>query len=381
MTLFNKILNKKLESSKTYSKELRQAVNCSQSTISKYKNEPDSEIDSFQGMLDIVRYMDEEKEFEIMTDYARHANPNKQTARYMLEYMLCNRLLDDMNELLTRMEKETSSSLNKEYIKVYRLQYNRHINLIDTDAQLEELKNVKEKDPVLKVLTKIIRCYAYYDKDHYKMLLEIVEGLLDEIEELKEEYIKKAFKAKYYEIMSFLNLWLLNDHAKAMECASIVIDLNVGKTYNAYAGFIAGYSNFFKSYKLTKKFLEDSKNTYGNIGRTEGVEFVEIALEMLDVHYKLKNNGSFIAKKNELYFKAINNIQIEDLEESKELLGEGFYLLIKGITEDNTDFLMGSMIEYLREGNGFYSNFAKNELLKRGYSEYILEKLHKINVA
>ena len=113
MTLFNKILNKKLESSKTYSKELRQAVNCSQSTISKYKNEPNSEIDSFQGMLDIVRYMDEEKEYEIMTDYARHANPNKQTSRYMLEYMLCNRHLDEMDELLTRMEKETSSSLNK----------------------------------------------------------------------------------------------------------------------------------------------------------------------------------------------------------------------------------------------------------------------------
>lgn len=378
MTLFNKILNKKLESCK--SKDIEKAANCSQGTVSKYKTKPNSEIESFQVMLNIVRYMDDKREYEIMTDYARHTDVNKQTARNMLEYLLCNRLLEEMDELLTRMENESTSALNKEYVKVYRLQYNRQINLIDTDKQLEDLRDVREKDDVLKVLTKLIRCYAYYDKDQDKMLLEVVDGLLSEIERLKEEYIKNSFKAKYYEIMSFLNLWVLNDHDKALECAGKVIEINIGETYIAYANFIAGYSNFFKSHNKAKFYLEQSRKTYQRIGRSEGVEFADVALEMLDVHYKLKKNDSFISKKNELYYKVVNNIKVVDLEKDKELLGEGFYLLIKGISENNTDYLMGSMIEYLREGNGFYSNFAKNELLKRGYSEYILEKLHKINV-
>lgn len=381
MTLFNKILVKNLESSKSYSKELEQAVKCSTSTISKYKNDPNGEVESFQLMLDIIRFMDEDREIEIVTDYAKHVNVNRQSARHVLEYLLCNRLLGEMDELLTRMEKETTNKQNKEYIKVYRIFYKRNANLMDADEQLAGLKSVKDKDPVLSILTKIGQCYAYYDKDHYKILLETVSGLESEINDIKEEYVKRALKAKYYEIMSFLSLWVMNDYNKALEYAAEVIKLNIGETYSAYANVIAGYSTFFTSYGTTKKHLEASRNLYGMIGRMEGVDFAIEALEMLDVHYKLKKGNSFVSKRNELYYKAINGMPIDDLEEHKSSIEEGFYLLIKGMTEDNTDLLMGSMIEYLGEGNGFYCNFAKNELLKRGFSNYVLEKLHKINVA
>ena len=211
MTLFNKILTKKLESDKSYSKELREAVKCSQSTISKYKNEPNSEIDSFQGMLDIVRYIDEDKEYEIMADYALHANPNKQTARYLLEYFSCNRMLDELNSLLTKMENESTNKQSVEYAKVYRLQYKRQTQSISSDDTLNELNKMKITDQALQVFADLIKCYCYYEKEYHLQALELAHLIEEEVSKIKERYLQNTLMAKFHEISSYISLWIHND--------------------------------------------------------------------------------------------------------------------------------------------------------------------------
>lgn len=380
MTLFNKILTKKLESSKTYSQELRKAVNCAQSTISKYKNEPNAEADSFQGLLDIVRYMDKDKENEIMVDYAQHINPNRQTARYMLEYFSCNRMLSEMDTLLSKIESEATNKQSLEYAKVYRLQYKRQTQDITAEELINEIKNVKVTDHSLKVFLDIIKCYCFYDKDYHLEALELTHKIQKEVECVKEKYLKDTLTAKYHEISSYISLWIHNDFEQAAIHANNVLNSELGYLYRGYAYFILGYSKFFSNYDVSKEYLEKSLSIYEMVNSQAGMDNVRDAIEYLDVFYNKRNKSTDYNNISMMYYDmALHNKELpEEFDSLKDQLGEENYFLIKGVLEDDCDYLMLSMIKNVKTGNAFFANFPRYELEKRGYNQMILNELHKI---
>ena len=380
MTLFNKILTKKLEANKSYSQELRKAVNCAQSTISKYKNEPNAEVDSFQGMLDIVRYMDKEKEYDIMVDYAQHVNPNRQTARYMLEYFSCNRMINEMGVLLNKIEEEATNKQSLEYAKIYRLQYRRQTQDITAEELIEEINKAKVTDQTLKVFLDIIKCYCFYDKDYHLEALELTQKINVDLHGIKEKYLKNTLTAKYHEISSYISLWIHNDFEQAAHHANEVLNSELGYLYRGYAYFILGYSKFFNNYNESREYLEKSLTIYEMVNSKAGMSNAIDAIEYLDVFYnKRKDSNEYTNIRMKYYDMALHhNMLPDDFDSMVDQLGEEYYYLIKGVYENDCDSLMLSMIKYVKTGNAFFANFSRYELEKRGYNKMILNELHKI---
>lgn len=380
MTLFNKILTKNLESSKTYSKELEKAVNVPRNTISDYKTKPNSEIENFQLLLNIVRYLDKDREYEIMADYARHSNPNRKTARYMLEYFSCNRMLTEMDSLLIRMEKEAKNKQSIEYAKVYRLQYRRQTQDISPEELITELNNIKVTDHTLTVFIDIIKCYCYYDKDFHMEALDLTYKIQKEVELVKEKYLKNTLTAKLHEISSYISLWIHNDFEQATIHANKVLDSELGYLYRGYAYFILGYAQFFSNYESSKENLEKSLSIYEMVDSKAGMQNVRDAIEYLDVFYDKRNESTDYKNISMKYYNmALHNQELPgEFDSLKDQMGEENYYLIKGVSENNCDYLMLSMIKNVKTGNAFFANFPRLELEKRGYNKMILDELHII---
>jgi hypothetical protein len=349
------------------------------SNLKKVLLSPSKEFDSLNGLIKIVRHLFGEDEKKLMEKYSTEIDPNNKTARYMLEYLSVNRLLDSMKQLINKM-LDCKNKDSREWAKVYSLLYEWQTDFYGMDfnvfiSRLDEFKtNIHE----LNTLITIMRCNIYYKEKLYKMFYEISRTLQFSIENIKDEFIKTCYSVKYNEIMSYLSLRIFNEPEKARQYAQIVLDSDIGKTFNAYAHYVIGCSYLFTDYEKAKDHLYQSSKTYMDINRKDAADNVNEERELLEIVWDKDIFSIHTNKDYRYYWMVKTNRQIpEELENLN--LDKPFYFLIKGMKENNTESLLHSMIVFVKQGDLFLANLPKNELLKRGYSENIVKELLNIH--
>lgn len=383
MCLLKKILNKRASDDDTLIKNLAKEIGYSDTPIRNFKNKPEKELDSFESLVKMVRYLEPDREIEIMIDYSNHLRLNFNTARYMLDYLSVNRQLDEMNSLIEKM-KESSNKESALWAKAYSLLYlwQTQSFKLDLDKFLNEVNYLVTKNiPSLEILQRLLKCYIYDQKQYHKQVLEISEEVKFLIEKVEDNYLKRVYSVKINEITSNLKLWVYNDFDGAREDANKVIEADLGIGFTAYAKYTIAQSYFYTSYDKSREYFIDCIRLYETMNRKEVAEDVVGSLEFLEIFWdQKKQDSSFILKENELYIKAKLNIDItEDLHNFNDENKQGFILFLKGINENNTDFLFKSMIQNLKGGDAFSANAARLELQNRGFSEVVLNELIKIH--
>lgn len=341
------------------------------------------EFDSIQGLIDLVRFLFSDDEHAIMAEYSKEIDPNNKLARHMLEYLSCNRLLDSMKELIDKM-LQCSNKESNEWARVYSLQYEWQNNYHSLDINNHHIKVKDTKSSILelKILLKMMDCNCHYYKNNLKFAYDIIQEVTINVDLMKDDYIKNVFKTKLNEILSYINLWVLNNPSKAINNAEEVIKSNIGETFKAYAHFIIGYAHFYTSYDVAIKNLLESIAIYNSINREKATDDVYEVIDRLNVFWgkKIDADYKFRSLESHLLYKFKNGINIEiELEEKKNKLYEPFYYFLLGLVNNSKDLIMLSMIKFLKDGNTFQANLVKIELLKRGENELVLSELINFN--
>jgi hypothetical protein len=342
---------------------------------------PEKEFDSLSGLIKIVRHIFGEDEKKLMQQYSGEINPNNKTARYILEYLSVNRLLDSMKQLIDKM-LVCKNQQSKEWAKIYSLQHEWQVDFygLDFNIIISRLNEFRTNIHELNTLISIMRCNSYYSIKMYRMSFELSRHIQHSIENIKDEFIKASYSVKHNEIMSYLSLKVFNEPEKTREHAQIVINNDIGQTFNAFAHYAIGCSYLFTDYEKAKDHLYQSYKIYMDINRKDAADNVNEERELLEIVWDKDIFSIHTNKAYRYYWLARNNrLQIEELEGIN--LEQPFNYLIKGMKDNNIEMLLHSLILFVKEGDLFLANLSKFELLNRGYSENIVNELLNIYIS
>lgn len=337
------------------------------------------EFDNFDGLVKLVRHSFPDQEHEIMENYSKTLDGKSKTARMMLEYLSSHRLLKSMKSLIEKM-MVCGNKESEQWAKVYALQFEWQNNYhnIDIDKHYINVRNLKTNVDELIIFQKLMAVYCHYYRDNHKAAHEMIREIKEDLQTINNEFIKKSYETKLNETLSYINLWVLNKPEEARENARVVLSNNIGLTFDAYAYFIIGYSNFYTSYEEAIENLNKSVDIYKYINRKEAAQNSAMMIEKLNVFWgKEMGKHFFISKQAKLWYYAKNNIDFESMltSESSKTIYSPFKTLANGLKENNNDLLMQSMIQFLKHGDAYQARIPMLELLKRGYSEIVLNEL------
>ncbi|KON87398.1 hypothetical protein AF332_11555 [Sporosarcina globispora] len=345
--------------------------------------ESKKEFDKFQGLLDLVSYVFKDDEIAAMIRYSKEIDPNKKTARQMLEYLAINREFEAFNELLALMEN-CSNKESREWAKVYKLQY--EYQLSSTPEQYNDLvKKVSETVvtvPELKVYKNLLLNYCYNQKQDYVMTFSLEKETRQMISDLEEDYIYRMYQLRLNEIMSYNYLRVMNNPELAREYAMNALnEEDSSPAFKAYAYFIKGYSYMFISLEKSEKYLQLSKSLYIQLNRKKDVEDIEKKIEFIKVYWGNFTGENCAHTVNEILRKIKNGIDVSsDLTGVTEIDPE-LKLFLEGLNSNSTKKLMLSLIKYTKKNDYFLANLSKIELLKRGEDQDIIDELTTFRLA
>jgi hypothetical protein len=350
------------------------------SNLTKVLRDPKKDFDSLLGLIKIIKHIFGDDEKKLMEQYSTEIDPNNKIARHMLEYLSVHRMLDSMKSLIDKMS-DCKNAKSREWAKVYTLQHEAGTDFYGMDFNLvvNRLNEFRTNIHELNTLISIMRCNIYYKERMYKMFYELSRTIKFSIENIKDEFIKNSYNVKYNEIQSYLSLKVFNEPEKARGYAQFVLDSDTGKTFNAFAHYVIGCSYLFTQYEKAKEHLYLSSKIYMDINRKDAADNVNEERELLEIVWD-KDIFSIHTNRDYRYYWMIRtNRQMPEEIESLNL-DKAFYFLIKGMKENSIDYLIQSLIVFVKQGDLFLANLTKFELLKRGYNENIIQELLNIHI-
>jgi hypothetical protein len=384
LTLKQMILNEldKHKGEKGYSEVVANIANYSSSSaLKKVLKGEGKEFEKFNDLVNLVRFLFGSDEVKLMEQYSNEIDPCNKTARCMLEYLSCNRLLDSMKQLINKMSTCNNKD-SREWVKVYTLQHEWQEKYYDLDVNRfrQSTNEIKTAIHELKVKLELLKIYAFYYNKNYKMSYELSKHMDSDIEEIKDDYIKSMYRTKLNEVLSYIELRVLNNPEESRKRSEVVIKDNIGLPFTSYANYSIGCSYMYTSYEKSISYLNESIRLYQSVNRVSAVKDVKEKIELVNVIWDKKTE--FYSLNAKLLFEAKrDNLNDGDLEKFKGELDLSFYLLIKGINENNNDILLQSLIEFLKIGDTFLAEIPKIELLKRNYNKDVLNALIGLNRA
>lgn len=341
------------------------------------------EFDKFQGLLDLISYVFKDDKVAAMIQFSKEIDPNKKTARQMLEYFAINREFDALNELLSSMES-CSNKESREWTKVYKLQieYQQCNQIEHYNDLIKRINETVVSIPELKIYKNLLLNYCYNQKQDYVMTFSLEKETRLMIEDLEKDYIHKMYKLRLNEIMSYNYLRVMNNPEKAREYAeSVINEEDSSVAFKAYAYFIKGYSYMFTSSEKTEKYLQMSKSLYLKVNREQDAADIDKKIEFTRVYWDKFTNGNCIYEDNEIYRKMKNGIDVSSELSNLNNIDPEFKLYLEGVNKNSTKKLMLSLIKYTKKNDYFLANLSKIEMLKRGEDQDIIDELTTVRLA
>lgn len=345
--------------------------------------ESKKEFDKFQGLLDLISHVFKGDKVAAMIQFSKEIDPNKKTARQMLEYLAINREFEAFNELLKLMEA-CSNKESREWAKVYKLQYEYELSCT-VEQYTNLIKKISETVatvPELKVYKNLLLNYCYNQKQDYVMTFSLKNDTEQMIDFLQEDYIYRMYQMRLNEIMSYNYLRVMNNPEKARDYAeSVINEEDSSVAFKAYAYFIKGYSYMFTSLDKTVKYLQISKSHYLQVNRTKDAEDIDKKIEFAKVYWDKFTDGNCIYTNNEIFRKIKKGIDASsELTKASDMDLE-LKLYLEGLNSNSIKKLMLSLIKYTKKNDYFLANLSKIEMLKRGEDQDIIDELTTVRLA
>lgn len=380
LTLKQLILNKIEKEPRGYAETLAKEIHYSSgSALNKILRDPDRDFDKCCSLIILVRILFEKEEQTLIEQYALQINPNNKLARTMLEYLSSNRLLDSMRKLIDKM-LACKNKESLEWARVYSLQYEWHTNYdyLDIESFINRVNDTKTNIKELKVFLLLLKFYSFYYVQNYRLAYDVSKLIPSGIKEIKDNYLRSVYNSRFNEVLSYIHLRVLNNPEQSRMHSEEVIKENIGLGAISYAHYTIGCSYLFTSYEKSLRHLNKSIELYESKDRHSVVRTVKEKVDLLNVIWD-KDEQIYTITAKLLQQVKIGKLQCRDFERYKDQLDLSFYFLIKGIKDNDNDLLLQSLIQFIKIGDTFLGNLPRIELLKRNYSEEVLNALFSLN--
>jgi tetratricopeptide (TPR) repeat protein len=356
------------------------------SALLKILKDEKKEFAKFYGLIKIVRHLFPDQEKELMEQYALTLDPNKQTARTMLEYLEVGKSHEIKRELISKM-LDCKNHESQEFAQVYSIDdqylsgsisYLEAINLYD--------KITIKKSQEMKVGIVLFKSYCYMDRQMHNMCYDLTLTLDELIDKLPECYIQETY---YSRLTMFRVAYLVksNQHDKARDYCNELINRINDSYFKSWAMMHLGNSYIVSDYRKAKFYLTSgyklSKGKYNlaeeNIKRS--LNFVNTLWGEEAEHLNLKSThpsdihevAFYQIKKNQFTeaTKTLNKLNKEKMTDSQLAFHHYYRGLIDGKIESYT-----TSIEYFKKANdSYFRNLPILELQNLGINASILKAL------
>jgi hypothetical protein len=355
------------------------------SNLKKVLMDEKKEFDKFQGLIELIKYVQENNFVDMMIKYSTEIDLNKKTARNMLEFLATSRKFDALNSLLDKMDNFSSNKESKEWAKVYRMQYKYEMAQVEDEFNqlLKELAELHVTFPETKVYKKLLINYCFDQKKDYNMTKFLTMEIEMDINSIENEYIKSMYDIRLNEVKAYTYLRSYNNPEVARECSDKILFSNAAEVaFKGYASYMKGFSYLYTSFDNAVKYLNESIKYYTTINRKNEIEGLQEVIEFVEVFWDKFDKEKCLFVKNDLYFKVKKGISISsELIKYKDDIEKEFYLFLEGYNSKDNKKLMLSLIKYIKNNDLFSANFVKMQLLKKGYDQELIEEMVSIKCA
>jgi hypothetical protein len=351
------------------------------SNLKKVLTDSKKEFDSFKSLLKLIKYLWNNESVSMMVKYSKEIDPNKKTARNMLEYLATNRQFDAFNNLLDRMDQCTNKE-SLEYSKVYRMQYKYELSqtVEDYNQLLKEIDRIHVTFTEMKIYKKMLMNYCFDQKQDYGMTKFLLEEITDEVEQIENEYIREMYMIRLNEVKSYTFLRVYDKPELARKSADWIINSSARIGFKAYAYFIKGQSYLFTSLENLIVNLNKGVELYEKMGRERESEDLKEKIEFAKIYWDQFKNEKCKYIINDLFLRMKNGEDVSKELNDVELFPE-FRCFYEGYNAKDNKKLLLSLIKFIKKNNLFLANLAKIELLKNGYDEEIISEMVSMNIA
>lgn len=385
LTLKQRTLNV-CEDQRGIAEELAKIAGYSTGTaLMKILRDEKKEFAKFYGLVKIVRHLFPEDEKQLMSEYALTLDPNKQTARYMLEYLNINKM-EEAHLSLLQLMKECGNKESQEWAEVYELAHISIFKSYDSHDLVNRLYALKLKKIETEIMKDILLVYEYYANGSFELMSNIAHTVLNKADEVKDEFIKRAFCSRICVILTVSELHKGKIEESRIFAKKGLLFCDVSSLRSLLYLYL-GNSYSFESYKKSRNYLvrglelADKENyQYQEIIKSlnfaanfwgEEPQHLNLSSNKIEdkheiIHYYAKKGNKSEAKK------VLASIEYSnDISDYQKAFTEYFKYSIEG----NEEYLYNAIRHFKASGDRFYLNLPLIALKKHGVNDFVLKAL------
>lgn len=382
--LYQKILNK-LDEQRGLSDKLAALAGYKTGQALRKSLKENREFGSFQGLINLVQELFPSDEVKMMGEYARTLDPNKQTARYMVEYCELNKLMDTKEYLMEQM-LSCSNAQSKEWANVYYIEHEFSKGNIDLNKTIEMYGRINSKYADTLVAKEIYKAYCYSTKQMFNMTYPILIGIENYFESIKDKYIKENFMGRYHLLVSE-HFTMNNELDKSRAyCEKIIKEVSI-KSLKAIAYLQLGNSyiidSFEKSYEYFIKAFDYASSINENIiiDIKRSLSFLHNVWNKYNTY--LIHESNHVSDRHEIIFSLYNENKINEANEKMNEIDfdyltdnqKAFNLYLKGRLTGDIACFSESIIYFKKSGDMLFRRLPIIELQKFNIPESVLSAL------
>lgn len=339
----------------------------------KEKNEPDLSV-----IISAVRFLNPEKEYEIMANVCVNVNRPK-NIKIAMEYACLHRQFKLLSDLIVKCEG--GSREISEWGILHSILFDYHLRRKTLDELLSVLDNNTFKNKESIILAKLIHSMILYRKSHYSYMFDIVRSVEKILEVVKDSTLRSCLQLRTFELLSNGYLYVKNDPKKARFYANSLISLNMCPPIKIRAYHIIGTSFLFDNHSQAIKNYIKFKEMAKEFKRSDVVrEADEQSIFFANTLWGIDLEESYTS---DVVESAHYEAKWGDKEKAKEILKDNnvncaYSTCYLGLANDNPDLLLKSIKMFQEQGNLFMANMPIRYLKK--YSSYytVIKNLYNI---
>lgn len=349
-----------------------------------FLNDKKDTFQDFEALIRLVKGIFPEEEYELMSDYILHLDPNKhsQVLRCGMEYADVNQLDELADEVAYRL-LNSSNNNSKEWGSIYTLHRKLSKGEMEIHDAIRQIGRIRIHTPEMLVFSNAMLMYAYLNIGDFHLLKSTFDVL--DIDELPEGYVKES----YYGRMALLhaNVYLNeNNLLSARHYSSYVLEKANNNRFMVFGHLTSGNTYVFEDYDKAKDhYLKGLQ--YANTNPFHYYK-LRLALCFLNNVWNKENEwvdfeSNEITDKIEVAYYYVN--QKEDQKAIKvfqELSNRkipkddlGFLFYVKGLLHQEKSYFYDSIEYFKKSGDKMFVNLPLMELKKQGENERILQLL------
>jgi hypothetical protein len=339
-------------------KEIANAAGITNSALSHFKSGTELK---FPHLLKIAKFIFEGNYMAKFKEWCLNLN-QPANIRYALEYLAVNRQIEELEELIVKVNNKYSSKDLTDWAKGYSI-LAMYLKGNEPCVVLNQLRLYTPKTSEMKVLALITEIWCRNKMREYSTMNSLVSGLDLTINEIKDDYIKESYELRVKEILAYVHLYKFNNKEIARKYAEEIISRDFSPTFNANAAYLLGMSYLFDNYdkclgnimKHRGLLIESERRAEIAIIDNNDLPFIN---NIWKKHSKQPETSDISEK---AHFEALygdKKLALKLIDDAIEKDGlSGFKLYYKALATNDKSLFMQSLIFFInRKGDKFYAN-------------------------